>query len=376
MDQNNREPEPMETNDSISSQDQENMEEARGRRQNKKTKKSKDKVFLKQTIRASGATFLEVFQNLLIETHATGEDVFLYMQRVYHSIFFFGHINDPQVKPEEFVPAREWKYIEKVFEKPLAEYKTHVPSQTPYSILLEYITKIYHGERESVLKELEKRNQEFLVKFYDDEKNQLRPEHFALSAAVICHSCVNDPDCVNTYGSSIAYKGKVPRRIMIAISTLLVWDKVISYEVRCGESGHGIQFPNDVCCYSYKFDTTTLTYEPTSPCTKCKKMYLVNFVPKFEKTCKQEDWRYGNCAETESLSNLLHYNENIRRTVHTYDDNEEIVSRETIINRFTNEHRDKLQKEVKNLLESSKFKVIQNVLVLFTPAELSFYQQN
>ncbi|XP_077314952.1 uncharacterized protein LOC143935168 [Lithobates pipiens] len=376
MDGNNREPEPMETNDYNSSQEQENMEEAREPRQNKKTKKSKDKEYLKQTIRASGATFLEVFQNLLVETRATGEDAFLYMQRVYHAIFFFGYINDPQVKPEEFVCAREWECIEKVFEKPLAEYKTHLPSQTPYSILLEYITKIYRGKRESILEELERRNQEFLVKFYDDEKNQLRPKDFALSAAVISHSCVNDPDSVDTYGSSIAYKGKVPRMIMIAISTLLVWDKVISYEVRCGKSGHGIQFPNNVCCYSYKFDTTTQRYEPISPCTKCKKMYLAKFVPKFEKTGKQEDWRYGNCAETESLSNLLHYNEDIRRTIHTYDINEEIVSRETIINRFTNEHKDKLQNEVKNLLGSSKFKVTQNNLVLFRPAERSFYQKN
>lgn len=226
------------------------------------------------------------------------------------------------------------------------------------------------------MKELEKRNQEFLAKFFDNEKNQLKPKDFALSAPVICHSCVNDPHSVNTYGSSIAYKGKVPRKIMIGISTLLVWDKVISYEVRCGQSGHGIQFPNDVCCYSYKLDTTTQTYKPISPCTKCKKMYLAEFVPKFENTGKQEDWRYGNCAETESLSNLLHKNEDIKRTIHTYDSNGEIVSRETIEKRFINEHKDKLQKEIKNLLESCKFKVIQNVLKLFKPDKLSIYQQN
>ncbi|XP_073462843.1 uncharacterized protein [Aquarana catesbeiana] len=342
------------------------------KRQRKKASMAKHKNYLKQTIKASGTAFLEVFHKLLEETNANTDDVFQYLQRVYHAIFFFGHINNPQVNPKDFFPADAWNTIQNVFQRPLAEYNTHLPSQTPYSILLEYITKIHGGRKESILEELEKRNKEFLVNFYKDEKNQLQPRNFALSATVISHSCVNKPNSANTYGSSIAYKGTVPRQIMIAISALLVWDKVISYEVRCKESGRGIQFPNDVCCDSYKFKTSNNKYKPVCPCTKCYESYIVKFDPKFVKTDKQEDWPHGNCAETESLSNLLRDNEDIRNAVHTYDNNKEIVNRENIIKRFANEHEDELQKEVKRLLESCRFHVNQNGLELFTPAAFAY----
>lgn len=234
------------------------------------------------------------------------------------------------------------------------------------------ITKIHGGKKESILEELEKRNKEFLVNFYKDEKNQLNPNTFSLSATVISHSCVNKPYSANTYGASIAYKGIKPRQIMIAISALLVWDKVISYEVRCKESGRGLQFPDEVCGYSYKFKTSNNKYKPVSPCTKCYKSYIVKFDPKHVKTGKPEDWPHGNCAETESLSNLLRYNENIRNAVHTYDNNKEIVNRKTIIERFTNEHEDELQNEVKDLLKPCRFYVNQNGLELFTPAAFAY----
>ncbi|XP_077314951.1 uncharacterized protein LOC143935167 [Lithobates pipiens] len=338
------------------------------KRQRKKMSMAKHKNYLRQIIKASGTAFLDVFQKLLEETNATKDEVFQYLQRVYHAIFFFGHINNPQVNPRDFFPANAWNNIQDTFQKPLAEYKTHLPSQTPYSILLEYITEFYDGKKESILEELEKRNKELLVNFYKDEKNQLQPKNFALSATVISHSCVSNPYSANAYGASIAYKGTVPRQLMIAISALLVWDKVISYEVRCKESGRGIQFPHGVCGYSYKFNTSNNKYKPTPPCTKCYTSYIIKFDPKFVKTNKQEDWPHGNCAETESLSNLLRHNENIRNAVHTYDDNNEIVDRATIIKRFADEHEDELQKEIRSLLEPRRFYINQNGLELFTPA--------
>ncbi|KAM5135115.1 uncharacterized protein ACMZJ9_017731 [Mantella aurantiaca] len=334
--------------------------------------KSKNEENQKKTIIVSGKHFIKVFQKLLKETTAKSEDKFLYLQRVYHSIFFFGHINRLQIKPEEFITNKKREALKEKFPKPFQEYNTHLPRQTPYSILLEYITKIYGGDHESILEELEKRNKDLLDNCYDDEGNKLSAKNFSLSAPVIAHSCFKDScnDSENiAYGSSLAYKGSVPSRIMIAISALFVWDKVISYAVRCGDNGCGIKFPLGVCCYAYQFDTKTHKYQRIPPCVKCFTMFIVKFDPTYAKTDKQEDWRYGNCAETESLSNLLNYNEDMRDRVFTLDNNEEAMNRDTIIERFAEEHEGPLMKEVNKLLESRRFKATQNGWAFFTPAD-------
>ncbi|XP_072259519.1 uncharacterized protein [Pyxicephalus adspersus] len=376
MDQNEAELEPMETGTSESScsQDSENNNEEEAKILRKKHKKSLFEEQCKQTIMASGKKFMEVFRKILLETKATREEMFLYLQRVYHAIFFYGFINRPKVQPSDFIPSDSWDKFKNVFPKPLQEYNTHLPCQTPYSILLEYIfAKCHNGNPDSILKELEKWNTELLNNVTDDQGNQLPAKDFSLSACVITHSCVKDSsgDNIQTtaFGSSIAYKGSVPRRIMIAISALFVWDKVISYEVNCAERGRGIHLPKTVCCNSYKFETESLKYEETSPCVKCHKKYFVQFDPKYMKTNKKEDWRHGNCAETESLSNLIHFNEQVKNAVFTTDENQKTLNREIILKRFSAEHEHKLRKEAKSLLESQGFKVSRNGWALFTPAE-------
>ncbi|XP_072259516.1 uncharacterized protein [Pyxicephalus adspersus] len=344
------------------------MDEARRWR---KIKKSKIQEHRKQTIIASGKRFIDVFRKLLQGTSTTTEEKFLYMQRVFHAIFFYGHINCPQIQPKDFIPAISWPVLQKKFPKPLREYSTHLPCQTPYSTLLEYMTKVY-GKQE-VLELLMKINRDLLINICDDEGKQLSTKDFALSASVITQSYIfnsSENHAEMFFGSSIAYKGEVARNVMIAISALFVWDKVISYEVSCAEGGQGIHFPNNVYCNSYRFDIQSLEFEAIPPCIKCHQMFIVKFDPTYVETNKREEWRHGNCAETESLSNLIHNNEGIKNSLYTTDNNKMILKREDIITKFTNEHEHKLHKEVESRLEPFNFNVTQNGWALFAPEAL------
>ncbi|XP_068120236.1 uncharacterized protein [Hyperolius riggenbachi] len=332
---------------------------------------AKDKEKQKQSIVTSGNQFIRVFQGLLKITQASREDSIRYMQLVLHSIFFFGHINHPQIKAEEFIPTETLEGYKKAFQNSFKEYKTHFPRQTPYSFVLEYMTKVDNiGNSESLMEELVKLNNSLWT--LNEGGDQCVANDFAFSASVVTHSYITDPHNANIlesfYGASLSCKGKIPRMIMIYISALYVWDKAISYAVSCGDTGHGIVFPEDVHCKAYRFTTEINGYKEIPPCVKCHKMFITNFDPEYEVVKKLQPWRYGNCAETESLSKLLQGSKVVRNHLHTFGDNRQHMSREDIEKTFAAKHEGSMREKLANRLASRDFRVARQDWKFFTPA--------
>ncbi|XP_075072928.1 uncharacterized protein LOC142161314 [Mixophyes fleayi] len=372
MDRHDTEPEPMETEPSNDNDITDNANITLDDKQKRKKYFVKNREEQKENITTSGLLFIKTFQDLLMKTKAKTDSMQKYMQKILHSIFFLGYINDPSISPKEFIPSRTLDKYKKVFPKPFQEYSTHLPNQTPYSILLEYMTETLDAENTDIfMQELVVVN-ESLWKLDDDEGNQPVANDFAFSASVITYSCVKDLKNMRflkkAYGASISCKGKVPRKIMIALSALYVWDKAISYVVCCGAKGPAIQFPDQVHCNAYSFDTKNRKYKEVPPCTKCNKMYIVQFKPEYLVTNKTETWPFGNCAENESLSKLLHHNTDVRQAIYTVkDEGDTPMNRQDIENKFKDEYEEKMKNEVKLLLRSRNFKVPTGDWQFFTP---------
>lgn len=61
-----------------------------------------------------------------------------------HSIFFIGYINkSPRLTPSDFfVRTPEiHEFVENEFHAPFSMYKSHLPSRTPFSILLNMVSR-------------------------------------------------------------------------------------------------------------------------------------------------------------------------------------------------------------------------------------------
>ncbi|XP_069841237.1 uncharacterized protein [Dendropsophus ebraccatus] len=366
MDGHNTEPEPMETEGSNQHRE-DNINAVEQEMQHKKNvKPNKEKQ--RENTMTSGNLFITAFMGLLQDT--SKEVACHYMERVLHSIFFFGHINNPPITPDDFLPEG---YIQKVkgrFPKPFKEYNTHLPHYTPYSILLEYMTERMELENlDLLLKKLETVNKSLLKPKINNE-DQFIANDFAFTASAVTYCCVKDSNDAKVlkkaFGSSMSCKGKTQRIIMIAISALHVWDRAISYAVCCAGSSLPITFPERVSCTTYSFKTRA----KIPPCNKCFKMYNVNCDPEHEAHNRKEDWLYGNCAENESLSRLLHGDEDVRGEICIIGSNgQKLMNRQDIVNKFKEEYEEKMKKKVKELITPFKFKLSKDQWDFFIPEQ-------
>ncbi|XP_075702206.1 uncharacterized protein LOC142666143 [Rhinoderma darwinii] len=370
MDRRDSEPEPMETDQNTPDNTyNDNAEEKRQKKKQIRHNKEKQR----ENIMTSGNLFIITFKNLLQNSNAQKEVMCHYMERVLHSIFFFGNIYSPPISPDNFLPDQRTEKFKDVFPKPFSEYNTHLPRYTPYSILLEYMTESLKPENpDAFLKKLVAVN-ESLWKSFDEEGNQPIANDFTLTASVVTYCCVKDSKDAKVlkkaYGSSMSCKGKTERRIMIALSTLHVWDRVISYAVCRQGNGLPITFPEQVHCNAYSFITKRGGYEEIPPCTKCNKMYIVKFNPEHQAHNKEERWLYGNCAENEAFSKLLQTHKDVKIEICIRDDDgKKLMNREDIEKKFKEDYEDKMQREVKQLLTSRKFKFTSGEWKFFTPS--------
>ncbi|XP_069611864.1 uncharacterized protein [Ranitomeya imitator] len=366
------EPEPMDVEES-----NQNIQDSNTCLDNEKMEKKKKRIRNREKQRenlvTSGNLFIKTFMRRLQKEKASEEVTHHYIERFLHSIFFFGHISIPPIKPNEFLPEEKIDQFRKKLPKAFNEYNTHLPYYTPYSIFLEYMTECLKPEDPDLfLKELAVIN-ESLWKVTDEEGNQPIANDFALTATVVTYCCVKDSRDVKVlkkaYGSSMSCKGKVQRQIMIAISALHVWDKAISYAVCCAGTGLPITFPEQVHCNAYNLKTQIGGYVKIAPCTKCNKMYTVKFSPKYRAHNKKEDWLYGNCAENESFSRLLQSDRSVREKICIIGENGEILMNwEDIQSKFKEKYEDAKKKEIKNLLSSRGFKLGPGEWKFFIPS--------
>ncbi|XP_066442822.1 uncharacterized protein [Eleutherodactylus coqui] len=331
----------------------------------RKRKREVNQEKQRENIVKSGNVFIVTFMNLLQKTQDRKEVACHYMERVLHSIFFFGHINRPPISPAEFIPEQQMKQFKTIFPKPFREYNTHLPCYTPFSVLLEYMVGSLNPKTPDVLlKDLETDNKSLLID--DEEGNKCVANSFAATVVTYCY--VKNP-CAQkvlkeAYGSSMSCKGKYQRNVMINISALHVWDRAISYAVCSAGTSPPITFPVEVHCKAYKLRPK----REIPPCTKCFSMYIVQFNPEYKALNRKEDWPYGNCAENEALSRLLQSHEDVGREIYIMDeDGGKLMNKEDIENRFKHVYEGEIQKHLRRRLTSRNFMLIQGEWNLFTP---------
>ncbi|XP_018093789.1 uncharacterized protein LOC108702692 isoform X2 [Xenopus laevis] len=334
-----------------------------------------DKEAQRANLVKSGNRFITKFISAISDDqHLPKEQKDKYIQRLLHAIFFIGYVNDPSVSPMEFLSNINnlWEVIKKKYPEPCEKYLTHLPRQTPYSILLEYMGRNMPSNDTELMKKLVTFNTSLLQLGHENQE-ALMANDFSFAASVIACSKYDDKKTsISTYGASLSCKGKDLRKLMIAISTLHVWHKAISYVVCCGNRGDRIEFYNHFYCnafnVAYNINAQKYMYIPVSPCKLCHKMYKnVTFCPGFDN--KNASWAYGNCGETESFSKLLLRLED-SKNYHLFtviNSKEKSLNGLDIEDTFNKEHKKPMTDYVNNILKQRKFNFDPKDWQLFSP---------
>ncbi|XP_037769782.2 uncharacterized protein LOC114020301 [Chelonia mydas] len=259
----------------------------------------------------SGFQFIDRFVELLKEMEDVPKDTKKkYLQKMLHAIFFFGQIHAIPIEPREFLPESHQDTFRCLYPAPFQQCTTHLPTKTPYSILLDYVTEV---KRFTTPQELMSFLQSFNAQLWNQSPegpHALNATEFTFTASVIACCFYSDPqggtDLHHFYGASLSCKGLHERRIMIELSSIKTWHKAMAYAVHHGNTGLAITFPEGVWSQAFQFNVEEQKYQEKSPCGKCQQMFRnVNFWPPPNTPATGDKWQYGNCAEVESLSKLL-----------------------------------------------------------------------
>lgn len=121
-----------------------------------------------------------------------------------------------------------------------------------------------------------------------------------LISSTICVS--QTPKSVRYYGVSMSTAGRNPGRVMIAASCLSTWDSYVAGAVMtyCPKREKKtyfdgtIKLPENVRCQAFSLSKGGQML----PCKSCANLFGFTI-------SEPKEWPYGNCAEAESVSNLL-----------------------------------------------------------------------
>ncbi|XP_043995042.1 uncharacterized protein LOC122843953 [Gambusia affinis] len=230
----------------------------------------------------------------------TQENTTELVDEIFHSIFFLGEIYVPQISPGEIFAndAALLHRLKKVYPGPFRLYSSSLPRRSPFSCVLDMVVHLEGQENEEAIRDtLRKLVTELMI---DASSNTI------LFSSTMCISAANSRDAVKHYGVSMSSKSGFASRIMVAASCLSFWeepvvDAVMSYYLKNEKRTDfkvTIKLPTGVRCDAFK-----LTSENTIiPCLSCNKMFGLA-------TTDDHNYPHGNCAEAESLSNLLRENE-------------------------------------------------------------------
>ncbi|XP_043924127.1 uncharacterized protein LOC122799251 isoform X1 [Protopterus annectens] len=282
----------------------------------KKIKLIRNHALEKQSLIMSGSQFIKIFFGLLktfpLEDEAAKKAVIrTYMEEVLHVIFFFGHMHVMPINPKEFFRDEEYERLKKILPAPFEKYKTHLPTRTPYSVLLEVVVKMNNPNNVNrILQQLTDINKA-LQKPTPTDKQLCSNNDYSFDSTVVSFSYFQDPvtnkRSENFFGASLGCKGRVERQIMIAISCIKVWNMAVAYAVHYARQERCVHFPDFVYSEAFKSGRKNNgPYKKLAPCRKCFRSFQnVKFVPAHEELNYRADWPNGNCAEAESLSKLL-----------------------------------------------------------------------
>ncbi|XP_060760075.1 uncharacterized protein LOC132870451 [Neoarius graeffei] len=273
--------------------------------------------------------------NMTIHTLIRGDDkLSCYMDEMLHSIFFLGYIYDSsKMDPKKFFKTDKiYDLVKKLFCEAFQSYTTHLPTRTPFSILLNMM-EILHSTENKIKEELLKLLKELRFPNPLHKPGSKYEEYYTLESTVIC-VCYSDSDPQRYYGASLSCRKQNAKRILIDLSCLQTWHEYVSHAVMSfypEGPGDGITFPESVKCQAYFRDRKENVYEEKRPCLNCKQLFNLK-----DADPDKVFHPYGNCAETECLSNLLKSNT--------------CIAKKTQLNNYTAENLKKLRGETKDRL--------------------------
>lgn len=241
---------------------------------------------------------------ITIRDQTQGSELYRCMTEMLHSIFFLGYIHEDRLHPKDFFPAKipaDYEKMKLMFPEAFQQYSSHLPTRTPFSILLEMMQILYRTE-ERIKKELE-----LLLKSMNfpnplNKGGSNYEEYYTLESKAIC-VCYSDLDSRKYYGASFCCRKGNAKTILIDLSCLKTWHEYVSHGVmsfHCRASGDGITFPKEMKCRAFYRHWKENVYIEKPPCGNCAKLFNL---PNAD-TDKVEH-PFGNCAETEGLSKLL-----------------------------------------------------------------------
>ncbi|XP_016117209.1 uncharacterized protein [Sinocyclocheilus grahami] len=232
------------------------------------------------------------------------------ISHILHSIFFLGTIHKDSLTPEDIIPEKIAE-IRQEFPEPFKKYKSHLPKRTPFSILLD-IMQLTYDTKDKVLKELCILMDKLKFPYPLDRPANKNQRYYTLESTVIC-VCSNSQRTSDEYfGASLGCRTGEAKRIMIYSSCINTWHEHVSYAVMSFKhqpEGDSLQFHESLRCQAYFRDWKDNTYKKRQPCMNCKRLFSLSA------GTEQEDYPYGNCAETECLSKLLFNDQFMRENI-------------------------------------------------------------
>ncbi|KAL4008394.1 hypothetical protein ACER0C_002251 [Sarotherodon galilaeus] len=252
------------------------------------------------------------------------------VDEILHSIFFLDNIKEFPFSPEEiFSDVDILTALMEKYPRPFQFYLTQLPRRSPFSCVLDMIVLRENPENEEQIKQ----SLQELIR-------DLAPQFLVSSTICISQKSNTDQNSKRYYGVSMSTNGPNPRKIVIAASCLNNWDEYVSGAVMTYYPKHNekksekkkyfdgtIKVPGNIRCESFSLSRG----EQMSPCKSCHNLFGLN-------TEEATEWAYGNCAEPESLSNLLK--------------NEEGVKNGTTVHDRSADNRQKAEREVRNDLQA------------------------
>ncbi|XP_050921486.1 uncharacterized protein LOC108900371 isoform X3 [Lates calcarifer] len=262
------------------------------------------------------------------------------VDEIIHSIFFLGKINNPPYTPKSIVGVEMLTDLERDFPLPFQYYSSQLPKRGPFSCVMDMMVLLKGQGNEDQIKQS-------LRDLINDKLSKKKNKRFLVSTTICVSQKSTENNSVRYYGVSMS-AGPNPRRILVAAACCSAWDEYVSDAVmtyypdtvRKQYFDGTIKLPKGVRCDA--FDLSDL--DDKDPCKLCRNLFSLQVRTQIEEG--EISWPYGNCAEAESLSNLLK--------------NEKEVKEKTQQKSYNSEDRqrakDSVLDELKTLLSEVKFK--------------------
>ncbi|XP_023116736.2 uncharacterized protein LOC111562449 [Amphiprion ocellaris] len=234
-------------------------------------------------------------------SNQTREDTSALVDEILHSIFFLGEIHCPPISPESILRDDDddeddedenlLKALKDCYPRPFKLYSCQLPRRSPFSCVLDMVVYLIGQENEEEIRD-------GLQQFITDVEDGAPSKH--LISTTICIS-QKSSNSVRHYGVSMSTSGRNAGKIMVAASCLSAWNDyvanaVMTYYPKKSKKSYfdgTIKIPR-VRCQAFNLRMGG----EMKPCRSCGNMFGLN-------TDVAKEWDYGNCAEVESLSNLL-----------------------------------------------------------------------